>query len=67
MALSVVITRRSYWPAVSPVVFQGLEYGPVVSVPIVVHVFAPCGLYWNWAEATPDPVSAELELTVTVP
>ena len=33
--------------------------------PMVVHVPAPVGERWNRAEATPDPPSAEFELTAT--
>ena len=36
-----------------------------MSVAIVVQVPAPAGERWNWAEATPEPASAELEETVT--
>src|SRR5712692_1007567 len=32
---------------------------------MVVQVPAPAGERWNWAEATPEPPSAELEETVT--
>ncbi len=45
-------------------------YGLVVSgPPIVVHVPAPAGEYWNVALATPDPglASAESDDTVTLP
>ena len=37
----------------------------MVSVAIVVQVPAPAGERWNWAEATPEPPSAESEETVT--
>ena len=37
-----------------------------MSVAMVVQVPAPVGEYWNWAEVTPEPASAQLEETVTV-
>ena len=49
------------------VVSQLTEYGLVVSVAIVVQVPAPCGEDWNAADATPEPLSAESEETVTMP
>src|SRR4051812_47415635 len=68
-AASVVMTRRSYCPSGVPLrVFHAMEYGLVIAVPIVVQVFAPIGDRWNAADATPaPPVSAELEVTVTLP
>jgi hypothetical protein len=50
---------------VTAVEFQDAEYGDVVSVAIVDHELAPAAEYWNAAEATPEPASAELEETVT--
>src|SRR5579884_945046 len=67
-AASVVTTRRSYCPSASDVVSHVTFQPPAAleSVPIVVHVFAPCGERWNAAEATPEPpVSAESEETIT--
>ncbi len=47
-------------------VFQLTEYDAVVSTPIVVQVLAPAGDRWKVALSTPDPTSAESELTATV-
>ena len=45
---------------------QATEYGLVVSAaPMFVQTPAPAGERWNWAEATPEPASAEFEETVT--
>ena len=50
------------------VVAQLAAYGDVVSaVPTFVHESAPDGDRWNWADATPEPPSAELDVTLTVP
>ena len=38
-----------------------------MSVAIVFQVPLLCTAYWNWTEATPEPESFELELTVIVP
>ena len=46
-ALSVVTTRRSYWPSACSVVFQLAAW--------FVHVPAPIGERWNWTVATPEP------------
>ncbi len=46
-------------------VFQVTLYGLEASVPIVVQVFAPAGERWKVAFSTPEPESAESELTVT--
>jgi hypothetical protein len=47
-------------------VSQLTEYGEVVSAePMFVQVPAPAGERWNWAEATPEPPSAEFDDTVT--
>ncbi len=35
------------------------------AAPMFVQTPAPAGERWNWAEATPEPASAEFELTVT--
>ena len=52
-ALSVVATRRSYWPSACAVVFQSAAW--------FVQVPAPIGERWNWTVATPEPpASAEL-------
>jgi len=37
----------------------------VSAEPMFVHVPAPAGERWNWAEATPEPPSAEFDDTVT--
>ena len=59
-ALSVVTTRRSYWPSVCAVVSQ--LAGWFVQVP------APAGERWNWTVSTPEPpASAELLVSATVP
>ncbi len=51
--MSVVTTRRSYWPSETPVVFQLAAW--------FVQVPAPAGERWNWTVATPEPpASAEL-------
>ena len=66
-ALSVVTTWRSYSPSVTPVVTQLAAKGDVVSAAAtLVHVLAPEGDRWNSAEATPEPVSAEFEVTENV-
>ena len=31
------------------------------------HVSAPAGEVWNWADATPEPASAEFDVTATEP
>ena len=46
-ALSVVRTRRSYWPSACAVVSQLAAW--------FVQVPAPIGERWNWTVATPDP------------
>ena len=59
-ALSVVTTRRSYWPSACRVVFQLAAW--------FVQVPAPIGERWNWTVATPEPpASAELLVRPTVP
>src|SRR6185503_20335308 len=58
-ALSVVTTRRSYWPSACSVVFQLAAW--------FVQVPAPIGERWNWTVATPEPASAELLVSATVP
>ena len=59
-ALSVVRTRRSYWPSACRVVFQLAAW--------FVQVPAPIGERWNWTVATPEPpASAELLVRPTVP
>ena len=64
--LSVVMTRRSYEPSASAVVFHATLYGLVVSAaPIVVQVLARARLVLEeCALATPEPVSAESRTTV---
>ena len=57
--LSVVTTRRSYWPSACRVVFQLAAW--------FVQVPAPIGERWNWTVATPEPPSAELLVSETVP
>jgi hypothetical protein len=47
-------------------VFQVAEYGVVVSVAIVVHELAPAAERWKAAFRTPEPASAESEVTDTV-
>ena len=43
-------------------------YGDVVSAAAtLVHVFVPAGERWNCALATPDPPSAESDVTENVP
>jgi hypothetical protein len=50
------------------VVSKLAEYGEDVSAdPMFVHVPAPAGDCWNWADATPAPESAESESTAIVP
>src|SRR5919204_218130 len=67
-ALSVVTTRRSYRPSLTAVVSKLTPYGEVVSTaPMFVQLPAPAGDRWNWAEATPEPASAEFESTEIVP
>src|ERR671922_199309 len=67
-ALSVVTTRRSYRPSPTAVVSNETPYGEVVSTaPMFVQFPAPAGDRWNWAEATPEPPSAEFESTEIVP
>ena len=52
----------------TPVVAQFTEYGVVVSAAAtLVHVPAPAGERSKRALATPDPASAELEVTLMVP
>ena len=59
-ALSVVRTRRSYWPSACRVVFQLAAW--------FVQVPAPIGERWNWTVATPEPpASAELLVRPIVP
>ena len=58
-ALSVVMTRRSTRPSETSVVSK--LAGWFVQVP------APAGERWNWTVATPDPASAELLVSATVP
>ena len=41
--------------------------GPVVSVPIDVHVVVPCGAYWNSTDLMPLAPGVGLALRVTVP
>ena len=49
-------------------VIQLAVYGDVVSaVATLDHVLVPAGERWNNALATPDPRSAESEVTTTVP
>jgi hypothetical protein len=50
-------------------VFQAAVYGagPVVSVAIVVHVFAPAGEYWKATDLMPEAPPDGLALSVTVP
>ena len=58
-ALSVVRTRRSYWPSPTLCVSQLAAW--------FVQVPAPIGERWNWTVATPEPpVSAELLVSATV-
>ena len=58
--MSVVTTRRSYWPSACRVVFQLAAW--------FVQVPAPIGERWNWTVATPEPpASAELLVRPTVP
>src|SRR6266550_9635956 len=64
--LSVVMTRRSYWPSPSPVVSQLVWYGLLVTAAPRFENEPLWGATWNWAEATPEPESAELEDTVTL-
>ena len=45
-ALSVVVTRRSYWPSGTVVVSKLAAW--------FVQVPAPAGERWNWTVATPD-------------
>ena len=59
-ALSVVTTRRSYWPSACRLVFQLAAW--------FVQVPAPIGERWNWTVATPEPpASEELLVSETVP
>ena len=58
-ALSVVRTRRSYWPSAWSVVFQLAAW--------LVQVPAPAGERWKTTVATPEPESAEFEVSATVP
>ena len=59
-ALSVVTTRRSYWPSACAVVSQLAAW--------FVQVPAPVGERWNWTVSTPEPpASAELLVSATVP
>ena len=51
-ALSVVTTRRSYWPSACSVVFQLAVW--------FVQVPAPIGERWKVTVAMPEPPSAEL-------
>ncbi len=46
-ALSVVVTRRSYWPSATVVVSKLAVW--------LVQVPAPAGERWNWTVATPEP------------
>jgi hypothetical protein len=39
----------------------------VVGVPMVVHVVAPTGWYWKATDASPEPLSVDVAVTVTVP
>ena len=49
-------------------VSQLAAYGDVgVGAATFVQVSAPAGERWNSALATPEPASAEFEVTVTVP
>jgi hypothetical protein len=67
-ATLLVTTRTSYVPLGKPdKVFQDTPYGEVVSAaPRLVHVAAPDGDVWNWAERTPETPSAEFDVTATV-
>ena len=59
-ALSVVVTRRSYWPSATAVVSKLAAW--------FVQVPAPAGERWNWTVATPEPpASAELLVSAIVP
>ena len=58
-ALSVVVTRRSYWPSATVVVSKLAAW--------LVQVPAPAGDPWNWTVATPEPASAELLVSAIVP
>ena len=59
-ALSVVRTRRSYWPSACAVVSQLAAW--------FVQLPAPIGERWNWTVATPDPPeSVELLVRPIVP
>jgi hypothetical protein len=49
------------------VVLKVAVYGPDVAVPIVVHVEPPAGARWNSTLETPEPVSAAVAVSVTVP
>ena len=57
-ALSVVTTRRSYWPSACAVVSQLAAW--------FVHVPALIGERWNWTVARPEPPSAALLVSETV-
>src|SRR6266542_303347 len=65
--VSVVVTRRSYWPLATVVVSQLAWYGLVGSAGPRLENAPPCGASWNCAAATPEPASVESEVTVTVP
>ncbi len=56
-AESEISSRRSTSPSAAVVVSNGTDQGAATAVPIVVHVPAPCGEYWNATEATPAPGS----------
>ena len=58
-ALSVVVTRRSYWPSATVVVSKLAAW--------FVQVPAPAEERWNWTVATPEPASAELLVSAIVP
>src|SRR5687768_4321333 len=65
--LSIVTARRSKSPSASAVVSQLTEYGAVASVSMAVQAPPPAGRRSNPAEATPEPESAELDETTSVP
>ena len=58
-ALSVVTTRRSYWPSAASVVSQLAAW--------FVQLPAPAGERWKTTVSRPEPASAESDVSATVP
>src|SRR5215212_2832294 len=54
-------------PSASVVVASAHAYGAVVAVQPVVQLDPPAGAYWKRTEATPEPESAAVPASVTVP